>query len=63
MNTQFELFRKDLDRIFDGTEQQPGVLRMLDRHNEIADLLRERLPPPETKDWRPAVSLRRNPQN
>ena len=33
MNTQFEL-RKDLDRIFDGTEQQPGVLRMLDRHNE-----------------------------
>ena len=36
MNTQFELFRKDLDRIFDGTEQQPGVLRMLDRHNEIA---------------------------
>ena len=44
MDTQFELFRKDLDRIFDGTEEQPGVLRKLDRLDEIAELLRNRLP-------------------
>ena len=44
MDTQFELFRKDLDRIFDGTKEQPGVLRKLDRLDEIAELLRDRLP-------------------
>ena len=41
METQFKLLRKDLDRIFDGTEHEEGVLQKLDKLSEIAEILRD----------------------
>ena len=39
MDAHFKLLRKDLDRIFDGAEEQPGVLRKLGRLDDIVTLL------------------------
>ena len=46
MDDGFKAFRKDMDRILDGTPEEPGILRKLDRLDDIARLLEERLPPP-----------------
>ncbi len=44
MHDSFDLLRKDLDRIFDGDDDNPGVLRKLDKLDEIVQLLKANLP-------------------
>ena len=41
---QNELFRNKMDRLLDGTEENPGILKSL---NNIVQILDERLPKPE----------------
>ena len=41
MDKGFDDFRKDLDRILDGTDEEPGILRKLDRLDEIIRLLKK----------------------
>ena len=45
MDKGFDEFRRDMDRILDGTDEEPGILRKLDRLDDIARILEERLPP------------------
>ncbi len=43
MDKGFDEFRKDLDRILDGTDENPGILRKLDKIDETNRLLRKLL--------------------
>ena len=38
------LLRKDVNRLLDGTEESPGILKKLDNLSEIVKILDERLP-------------------
>ena len=49
LSQQVALMREDINRILDGTDEEPGVNRKLDRLDDIVRLLEERLPKPEGK--------------
>lgn len=39
LKNQFKLMREDIDRHLDGNEARPGILRKLDKLDEIPELL------------------------
>ena len=41
MDKGFDGFRRDLNRILDGTDEEPGILRKLDKIDETNQLLRK----------------------
>ena len=41
MDKGFDGFRRDLNRILDGTDEEPGILRKLDKIDETNRLLRK----------------------